>query len=130
MKRLLFAALALVLSLGFAGTAQAKINSFVFKNSSSNCAWVTLYSSYTMNPTWSIAKGNHGPRALKPGESFGGPVDWGEVKARAEVFGNANCTGGKVADVDAVYKDNGSANHAPRTGTLQNPNGHYYVTIH
>jgi len=129
MKRIFIAALAVAMSLGFAGSAQANINSFVFKNESTNCAWVTLYSSYTMNPTWSIAGGNHRPRLVRPGESFGGPVDWGEVKARAEVYGNKECTGGKIADVEAVYKDNKSATHTPRVGTLLNPHGHFYVSI-
>jgi hypothetical protein len=129
MKRFGIAALAAVVVLASVGPAQANISNFVFKNNSTNCAWVTLYSSYTMNPTWSIAQGNHGPRLVRPGESFGGPVYWGEVKARAEVYGNAHCAGGKIADVEAVYKDNRSATHEPRTGTLQNPSGHFSVTI-
>jgi hypothetical protein len=117
----LFGAMAIV-------PAQAHaITHIELKNTSSSCAWVTFYSSYAMNPTWSIATGALRPRFLKPGEALGGPVDWSEVKLRAEVTKNSDCSGGQIADVYDVFKDNRSAIYLKKEAILTNPNGHYYI---
>jgi hypothetical protein len=83
----------------------------IVKNSSPNCAWVTIYWSLPLLP-WTIAGGdlNH-PRFVGAGESFNFanivipqpiiPVA-SQIRVRAEVVGGGTCNGGQIADVQAT----------------------------
>jgi len=81
-------------------------------NNSNSCAWITIYRATFYLP-WSIVGEAEGrPRFVRPHakQVFGFvfpqtpvPVP-GEMKVRAEVTRNADCSGGTIRDIDSVNK--------------------------
>jgi hypothetical protein len=99
--------LGFVVFLGLAATAPlaARAGNVMIKNETGHCAWVTVYTAYGMT-RWEIVSGQYGrPRHVMPGVSqqFMFPQE-PELKVRAEVARNADCSGGNIADVYDVRK--------------------------
>ena len=72
-------------------------------NTSKSCAWITIYASYPGLP-WAIVVP---PVSLRAGQSHLfklGSRYYTDVKARAEVKKNADCSGGNIADVQDYRK--------------------------
>ena len=83
----------------------ANASNVMLKNDTAHCAWVTVYTAYGLT-RWEIVSGAHGrPRHVKAGVSqqFMLPQE-PEMKVRAEVLRNADCSGGTIADVYDVKK--------------------------
>ena len=96
-------------------------------NTSNSCAWITIYASYPGLP-WAIAAP---ARALRAGQSYlfkiGSRV-WTEVKARAEVKQNADCSGNNIADVEDYRKGlSPTGEHTLRVRIWGGP--HYHITF-
>jgi hypothetical protein len=90
---------AVVLSAGSANAVGTSVH-YIY-NASNTCAWMTLDTSSPISSSWTNRHGG----LLKPGES----VKWEiskttQLKIRAEPRRNADCSGGKIADLDIVEK--------------------------
>jgi type IV pilus biogenesis protein CpaD/CtpE len=75
------------------------------RNTSKSCAWITIYASNPGLP-WVIAAP---AGALRAGQSHlikmaVNTIPWTEVKVRAEVKKNADCSGSNIADVEDYRK--------------------------
>lgn len=89
-------------------------------NHTRNCAWITIYFARFYTP-WAIASDPHNrPRFVHVNAyyDFGVviadvlPKSPGEIKVRAEVMRNADCSGGRIADISvenkSVFGDQGA----------------------
>ncbi len=103
--RTIAAGLALFLGLGLAVPLAASASNAMVKNDSGHCAWVTAYTAYGMTRFEIVQDPNGRPRYVKPGVSqqFMLPME-PEMKLRAEITRNADCSGGTIADVYDVKK--------------------------
>lgn len=81
-------------------------------NQTHNCAWVTIYFARFYTP-WAIASDPHNrPRFVHVDAyyDFGVvipdvlPKSPGEIKVRAEVMRNSDCSGGRIADISVENK--------------------------
>lgn len=99
------AGLILFLGLSLAVPMAARASNLVVKNDTAHCAWVTVYTAYGMT-RFEIVSDEHGrPRFVRPGiaQQFMLPLE-PEMKARAEIMRNPDCSGGTIADVYDVKK--------------------------
>jgi hypothetical protein len=93
-------ALGLALALSASLPAFAGNVTHTVYNTTHTCAWVTVDTANMMSP-WR----NDAFHYVKPGESYPFKVEARpELKVRAEPTKNADCSGGKIADVDTVQK--------------------------
>ena len=126
MKQFVLAAIALfVASIAIPQTAGAYIESTGITNKTDKSAWITVYYSSPASP-WSIYPGT--PHCLKAGESVG----WGinkksEIKIRAEVKANADCSGPNIADTYDVRKTGITSQPSHPTARLQLDGNAYHV---
>jgi hypothetical protein len=82
-------------------------------NRTKHCAWVTIYFARFYTP-WTIAHEPYNrPRFVRDDAFFDFrgilipdvlPASPGEIKVRAEVMRNADCSGGQIADLSAENK--------------------------
>jgi hypothetical protein len=135
MQRFLFAfASAATLAFSVAAPpAQATVSYVTVKNTSGSCAWITLYEAAHPLLPWKIVTSRYGrPRFLKPGSSDGFPINAPyptDVKVRAEVKRDRDCSGHTIADV-ADYRKDVYAVQAHLSATLSSPQDRYTVAIH
>lgn len=83
----------------------ARAGNVSIKNDTGHCAWVTVYTAYGLT-RWEIVEDQYGrPRFVKPGanQQFAFPLE-PELKVRAEITRNADCSGGNIADVYDIRK--------------------------
>jgi len=83
--------------------ASAAVTAVEVRNTSNACAWMTIYASHPGLP-WAIAAPAF---SLRAGQSYLVSLTsgrWSEVKARAEVKKNADCSGANIADVEDYRK--------------------------
>jgi hypothetical protein len=130
MKRLFtFAALiAVAVSMACTTPANAFTGGVTIKNETTKCAWITMYFASFYTP-WDIAHHlpdkSDAPRWLKPGETSKWPMGAErEMKIRAEVKQNADCTGPTIADTYDIRKD-GTDTYVQYQAVLM-PNGGSY----
>ena len=110
---MVFAALIVGTASGAAvGAPPSRLDVVVF-NDSPNCAWITLYTSTVMEPTWAIASDpTSRPRFVKAHQSYrfeGHDLTMSgfkeELKVRAEVMNNAKCEGNRAFDTSKKWGD-------------------------
>jgi hypothetical protein len=128
MKR--FLALATLMAVAFVALspsiARAVVNGVTIENHTSKCAWITVYTSDRLDPTWSIFKGRGSePQFLKPGAKYTFMMVHSEVKIRAEVKQNADCTGHNIADTYDIRKDYEVGGRFYSAGLFNNNHGGY-----
>jgi len=107
--------------------------SVLVRNESDTCAWVTIYNSTAWTP-WSIEDSAGGrPRFIHRHDKFyfSYSLDYAaeEIKIRAEMTSNADCSGGTRADVSAENRDlNGGHGVIYIDSTISGSNGNYSVS--
>jgi hypothetical protein len=121
------AALAVVLSMVLPTPALANVDTVTIKNESNKCAWVTIYFASFYTP-WEIVERPEAskPQFLKPGEEhhFGIGHET-EIKIRAEVKANADCTGSTIADTYDIKKDSNGKKSLYMNAHLMNTSNGY-----
>jgi hypothetical protein len=122
------AAIAIAFSMLSPAPARANIDTVTIKNNSDKCAWVTIYFASFYTP-WEIVNRPEAskPQFLRPGqEHFFGIGHETEIKIRAEVTKNADCSGGTIGDTYDVRKDgNGKASLYLKAHLVNNGRGGY-----
>lgn len=106
--------------------AQHYFDKVFLTNHTDKCAWITVYtaSAFTM---WAIVNSNeqNRPQWLKPHESKGFYFyESAEVKVRAEVKQNPDCSGPTIIDTYDIRKNPTSAHQTLNAGLY--PNGNRY----
>jgi hypothetical protein len=88
-------------------------------NRTNKCAWITIYTSTTLDTTWHKLSSPDAsrPQWLRPGETRISPVNDEQVKVLAEVKEHADCTGGTIRETYDIRKV-GHQNVANRTAIL------------
>jgi len=120
--------LAAFLGLAFSLPLAARAGNVSVKNDTQHCAWVTAYTAYGMT-RWEIVSDEHGrPRWVRPGvnQQFMLPQE-PELKLRAEMTRNADCSGGVIADVYDVKK--GLDVRAWQTATIVKVGDRFWINI-
>jgi hypothetical protein len=114
MKRIILALLASAVAL-MPAAAPASIYAVTVKNTSTNCAWITVYWSHALT-TWHINTYAEGrPRALAPGETYRFPLDKkDQMKVRAEIFEGSHCGGRQINDIEARRDSRDYSHEEPR----------------
>jgi hypothetical protein len=104
--------------------AQHYFDKVYLTNYTGQCAWITVYVASAFTP-WSIVNSNetNRPQWLKPKESKGFAFyESAEVKVRAEVKQNPDCTGATTIDTYDIRKNPTSAHQALTAGLYPNGN--------
>ena len=121
------ASIAMVLAMLLPAPALANVDTVTIKNESNKCAWVTIYFASFYTP-WEIVNRpeKSKPQFLRPGEEhFFGIGHETEIKIRAEVKANADCTGGTIADTYDIKKDgNGKSSLYMKAHLMNTSNGY------
>lgn len=108
--------------------ASANINGVTVFNKSDRCAWITIYWAPNFYIPYMIANRNDAerPQFVKPGESHKFPTgDVAEMKVRAEVTKNADCSGGTIKDTYDIRKDSNSEKSLQLKAHLMNTSNGY-----
>jgi hypothetical protein len=110
-----FMLLLCTIAVATAGSASADVKRIVhIENETMYCAWITVYTVANPYEAWVIHRGAYAPRFLKPREiwtpesdltaSYDRSFGVTEVKIRAEVKKERDCTGPTIADTYDVRK--------------------------
>jgi hypothetical protein len=122
----LVAVLGIALAMLFPAAAQARIDGVTIENHSTRCAWITVYWAEFYHPFEIVNYSDSKPQFLRPGAKHHfGLAHPAEVKIRAEVTKNADCTGGMIADTYDVRKDSSKASLYLNAGLFNNDRGSY-----
>jgi hypothetical protein len=103
-----------LLSIAAPRPAQAEISGIRVQNLTDKCAWITTYASESYMP-WKIVGT---PQRVKPHSSVGSYFGYHpDVKVRAEVKANPDCSGNNIHDTYDIIKGSKCHCTGPQTST-------------
>jgi len=83
-----------------AGASATKLlHTVTLTNKTTKCAWITMYQSTNLSMGWHIiSSAGSQPQWLRAGQTHVFVVNAEQVKARAEIKANDDCTGATIVD--------------------------------